>query len=87
MVHGWVWNLVSVFAPFCCGDKTGMPNTSTLRNVILCCREILGQRRHRWKDDIKMHPEITGSKIFSGLDRLEICVYGRGVETVGPINR
>lgn len=48
-------------------------------------RESFGQPRHRWRDDIKMHPEITGSKICSGFDRLRIGVYGHGLETVGPI--
>jgi len=63
-----------------------MPNISTVENVILTCRESFGQPRHRWRDDIKMHPEITGSKIFSGFDWLRIGVYGRGVVTFGTID-
>jgi hypothetical protein len=62
-----------------------MPNTNTVRSVILICGGSFGQPRHRCKDDIKIHPEITVSKIYCGFDRLRICVYGYGVETVGPI--
>ena len=76
---------VCLLIPFHYGDKTGMPNTSTVKSVILICRESFGQPRHRWEDDIKMHPEIAGSEIFSGFYRLRIGDYGHGVETFGPI--